>query len=571
MERSVDDVSPFFAFADASCEALDNDRVVQADVERTRGHLAFFRERSSTLAVAITQYCNVTHLSYHQGFNEVLAPFLVIEEEDPLQRLVMFHSFFATFVRPVYLGTGFHNLQNVLALIDTLLLYHCPKLAVMLTLAGLEPVCYCTPWLLTMFASKLDVPSVCYLWDKIIDRNDRTFAAYLCVAILWRAELMLINTEFSSLPESLSALTPSPIDDVWEKAVQLQLRSPSRFGRFIGEIFANDDVIGPPPPSGQPKLTMSMALRWKEDNATLGPVLLQAQEVLLEELYGGRVIIDSRPRAEFDGHSGRLPKAIWVDSVTHAIDMIKGSTCHFCILDPIMAAECAIDAHCAQVCSVVGGYAALHNLALKEDLELVDHDEKFCMICRPEWMQKAGRTAEKATKWISATRSFKAVKNLASTTAATVTRLSINSTSPQNIVIKQDERITLPIDNQIGIWSASMERRHKKQDVPCAVVLSEDTIYIVAVGSGHSDSQVILAGPFRLRDIVRITKRVRTHDCNRVFYFRDVDRKEYCGFALNFALTAQAQDFTTICQCTAMEIRRKTKRVPKNEKCQSDR
>lgn len=465
--------------------------------------------------------------------------------------MVCFHNFFSLFVRFFYGGEGFSILQNVLALMDTLLLYHCPKLATLLTLAGLEPVCYATPWLLTLFASKLDIPSVCQLWDKLIDRNDRTFAAYISIAILSRAEAQLLDTEISALPEALSALTPLPLEETWEMALHYQMRSPPRFARFLWFITAQ---LG-----GQEQ--------WIK-HAPRGVVELNPQEILLEkEWHGGLVIIDTRAKEEFDGPSGRVPKAVRIDNTMDAIEMVRGTTaCHFCILDPVMAAECAIDAHCAQVCTVSNGYAALHDLALREEVELIDHDEKRCNICRPAWAHKT----DKAHQWLSKVthQSYNAVKSAASTAVATLS-------APEPEV--RPHHIHLPVDKQLGAWGASTQKdqlgtsshlpvdkqftafasTQKDQSIPCIVVLSEDFLYLTEE-SPETEALAVIAGPFHLRSVVRIAKRVRKHDGNRVFYFRDKDRKEYLGFVLDFDLVEVAEDFTKKCQNAVLDLRQRS-------------
>eukprot|EP00397_Hematodinium_sp_SG-2012_P006484 GEMP01006516.1.p1 GENE.GEMP01006516.1~~GEMP01006516.1.p1 ORF type:complete len:1153 (+),score=234.81 GEMP01006516.1:142-3600(+) len=570
-ELPVGICSPYFIFAGASSAALDNDRVVQGDVVRTRAHLAFFRTRTQVLATAITQYCNACKISYRQGFNEIMAPFVILEGEDELRRLVIFHSFFSSYLRPYYVG-DFSNLQNVLSLVSTLLLYHCPELAMLLSLAGLEPVCYATPWLLTLFASKLDLPSVFTLWDKYIERDDKTFLPFICVAVLARAEAALLQTEFSSLPEVLSSLTPLPIDEVWEKALVIQTRSPPRFARFVITIFGSDtgeDVahsLVPSRKSQEVKPAKRRSLHWKDDFAPSGPVALTPQEVLLEyEWHGGLVLLDSRPLKEFEGPTGRLPKAVPVQTAQQAIDVVKASTnraCHFCIIDPVLAAECATDAYGAQVCTVTGGYVALHNLALQEAIELVDHNEQLCFICRPEWVQHAERTAEKASKWISNMRPMRSVKYFASTVtklgAGTKGALGSKRHSPKKLTAT----VVLPVINQIGSWCCLLVEREKK-GVPCMVVLSEESLYVVAADNRDLNIEllyIILAGPFNLKDVTKITKRPRKNEGSRAFYFRDIDRVEYLGFNLNFELMKEVLDFTKKCQRKIRSVKRQTKR-----------
>lgn len=58
---------------------LDNQRVVRADAERTRGNEALDKD---VIELVLTKYCKNNAIKYKQGLNEVLAPFLYLMEEN---------------------------------------------------------------------------------------------------------------------------------------------------------------------------------------------------------------------------------------------------------------------------------------------------------------------------------------------------------------------------------------------------------------------------------------------------------------------------------------------------------
>jgi RNase H-fold protein (predicted Holliday junction resolvase) len=52
---------------------LENQRVVRADAERTRGSENLDKD---TIELILTKYCKNNNIKYKQGLNEVLAPFM---------------------------------------------------------------------------------------------------------------------------------------------------------------------------------------------------------------------------------------------------------------------------------------------------------------------------------------------------------------------------------------------------------------------------------------------------------------------------------------------------------------
>lgn len=52
---------------------LENQRVIRADAERTRGTESLDKD---IIEMVLTKYCKNNNIKYKQGLNEVLAPFM---------------------------------------------------------------------------------------------------------------------------------------------------------------------------------------------------------------------------------------------------------------------------------------------------------------------------------------------------------------------------------------------------------------------------------------------------------------------------------------------------------------
>ena len=59
---------------------LENQRVLSMDVARTRADILTQQEKE-TLEMILTYYCKTEKVSYKQGINEILAPFMLMNRE----------------------------------------------------------------------------------------------------------------------------------------------------------------------------------------------------------------------------------------------------------------------------------------------------------------------------------------------------------------------------------------------------------------------------------------------------------------------------------------------------------
>lgn len=71
-----------------------------------------------------------------------------------------------------------------------------------------------TPWFLTLFSSKVQLPVLFVLWDGYLLEGDKVFFCYLSLAILITNRGILLRTEISQLPETLSKLSIDSISEL---------------------------------------------------------------------------------------------------------------------------------------------------------------------------------------------------------------------------------------------------------------------------------------------------------------------------------------------------------------------
>eukprot|EP00928_Gymnodinium_smaydae_P032316 TRINITY_DN23439_c0_g5_i1.p1 TRINITY_DN23439_c0_g5~~TRINITY_DN23439_c0_g5_i1.p1 ORF type:complete len:846 (-),score=199.53 TRINITY_DN23439_c0_g5_i1:5-2542(-) len=228
----------------AQLRAEPNQRVIRADIERTRADVPHFRCPAvrDTMEAMLTCWCQRQGTRYKQGLNEVLALFVYLQSDAAASQrdgralsndevFTCFSVFLRKFV-PFYDSDDFVPLQCAFVFIGRLLLYHRPDLHNLLDDRGVSPEMYCMPWFLTLFASKTPLSLALALWDRLLLRGDPIFVTFLGVALLARAEQAVLSADPSCLPEILTSLGISSCDEldvVWSSAVRLRDATPMTF------------------------------------------------------------------------------------------------------------------------------------------------------------------------------------------------------------------------------------------------------------------------------------------------------------------------------------------------------
>lgn len=216
-----------------------NQRVIRADCDRTRADLEYFRqpELRKKMEEMLTCWCKMQNVRYKQGLNEVLAPFLHLQTEPPGaapsddEVFAMFSTFLRRF-SPFFDSDDFVPLQCAFVFFKRLLLYHHPNLYNYLAERDIHPEMFCTPWFLTIFASKTPLRIALQLWDRHLQRNEPAFFVFLAVAVLANAQQAVFASDRSGLPEVLTHLGLSSreeLEQLWSLADTLHRTTPATF------------------------------------------------------------------------------------------------------------------------------------------------------------------------------------------------------------------------------------------------------------------------------------------------------------------------------------------------------
>jgi len=136
---------------------LSNQGVIKNDAKRTRPEIEDRSTFMSYLELALTYYCKLTNISYKQGLNELLAPFLYLKSSSARVSLHVvldgFIRFMKVYTPKFYNDEEFLALEYSFVLITVLLKYHDPELSLYMESKGITPELYSTSWLLTLFAA----------------------------------------------------------------------------------------------------------------------------------------------------------------------------------------------------------------------------------------------------------------------------------------------------------------------------------------------------------------------------------------------------------------------------------
>jgi len=249
---------PYSTWAASGELTEPNQRVIKADCERTRGDTEYFRRPDirSKMESMLTCWCQEQGVRYKQGLNEVLAPFIYLQttvgeaSPDDDQVYLCFRSFLRRYV-PFFDSEDFIPLQCAFVFFRRLLLYHHPDLHNLLVERGISPDMFCTPWFLTLFASKMGLRLTYQLWDRIVDRGEAQFFVFLAVAVVANAKQAIFAAERSLLPEilaSLGMLSEEDLESIWTIAERLQHATPVTFvARLKRNVLRSSSRVTPGP------------------------------------------------------------------------------------------------------------------------------------------------------------------------------------------------------------------------------------------------------------------------------------------------------------------------------------
>ena len=184
---------------------LYNQRVIQADIERTRPTMKCFQDSAirHEMEIILTEYCHRKKVSYKQGMNYVLAPFFMIEMKDRLDIYLCFESFIETYLNSTFNDEEFGSLQCIFRMFRLLIQYHDPSLSTFLDHHEIMPELFASGWFMTIHANKCDQNTLLHLWDEILLENDTCFHYFIDVEILRQNRSDIMKKSQEELPQFL--------------------------------------------------------------------------------------------------------------------------------------------------------------------------------------------------------------------------------------------------------------------------------------------------------------------------------------------------------------------------------
>lgn len=284
----------------------DNSREqIEKDVERTRPGLARFKQPAvrGALLRLLSLFCERHKVSYVQGLNELLAPFILLADtgSNPRIAYALFSAFVARFA-PWTLEASetrmFEVLKRLFKYFERLLLYHDPELYWLLNRYTMTPDLYATSWFITLFSRNFTVESVLALWDLILLEDNPLGTSFFAVALLRSKRNELLTIDESRIPEtlmSLTAVSPEEVRHLWKIGSEMRVDyTPPSFQRLMTDRIIND--------AGTPVRTAISAARSMQDSVCL--------QTTPDDLIAGDAQYftwDCRTKAEYE--AGHLAQA----------------------------------------------------------------------------------------------------------------------------------------------------------------------------------------------------------------------------------------------------------------------
>lgn len=218
----------------------DEQHVLEADVRRTRADMEEFRESSwrKALQDILQHFCLMHDVSYKQGLNEVLAPFVWLLPPPIGSRkpYIMFETFLFRYLERYFLVDDSMFLFKSFRYFHLLLLFHDPQLAEHLHQQGFVPELYAPAWLLTLYSRALPLTHVVRLWDSFLAVDDPSFTFFIGMRLLCHKRDDLLVSQADRIPEIISSLhfsSEQEIDIVLQEALSQYRSTPTSLRRHL--------------------------------------------------------------------------------------------------------------------------------------------------------------------------------------------------------------------------------------------------------------------------------------------------------------------------------------------------
>ncbi|CAN0062114.1 unnamed protein product, partial [Hapterophycus canaliculatus] len=143
-------------------------------------------------------------------------------------------------------GRGaFVVLEAHLVLLEQLLRFHDPALAVHLDKCCAGPAAYATPWFVTLFARQMPVPALLHLWQRLVEHGDPELFQFLALALLVRSRGVLLDTPREDVPEIVTRLrlaSAEVVECVLGDALALRESTPRLFCDLLKRACYSDGL-----------------------------------------------------------------------------------------------------------------------------------------------------------------------------------------------------------------------------------------------------------------------------------------------------------------------------------------
>ncbi|CAG9312463.1 TBC1D23_5 [Blepharisma stoltei] len=405
---------------------LSEQRVIHSDVDRTRPKVLSDNERIQ-LETMLTFYCKELKITYKQGMNELMAPFLLMTRKG-----IALHEAYASFKKfiqitlpTMFIDNAFRPLHGLFLIFNLLFRYHEPDLCSFFQENTVYPECYATSWFVTAFASKIkNIETLSYLWESLVQESDVLFICYISIALLQRYKSKLLEEQGPSIAQVISKIKLESIEEIAyliEKAQDLKRKMPfSLHMKLQNYNIYNLDTIDSVLAALNKEYCLSVLPREVMQNCYPGQKFCtcidekcswctsQVPEIPI-------VLIDCRPDSE--QRHGRFPNSILLDkrayndenimiNIPDSFNELKG-VFHIFLLgnkefrasdfslrknsdeeDPVQnmlenLLQLFIIKGFPYVSLVEGGFQKCHEFAMHYKLNIENHQNASCDVCNP--------------------------------------------------------------------------------------------------------------------------------------------------------------------------------------------
>ena len=232
--------------AEKNAKNPDDYDVLQKDAIRTRvNETKSIPDFVQTLELMIKFFINENKVEYKQGLNEMVGAFLILKYSNVKKTMTLsevynlLNGFINLFAFNYYYDESVYSMKNSFGLLTLLIKYHDPEIYNVFEKATIYPEMYATSWLLTVFAYKLQLDILFYLWNKLILENDELMIYYIVVALLINRKNILVNSNIGSIPILLNKIsidTEKDVDIIFESALNLRKKTPYSFRLFAKKL-----------------------------------------------------------------------------------------------------------------------------------------------------------------------------------------------------------------------------------------------------------------------------------------------------------------------------------------------